>query len=67
MKKDSSNKNNARSALEQLRLERETSDGMVIYLGIDWKIYQWMSFVFGVIICLGWLRTKFSCEVHHGL
>ena len=50
---DSCNKNNARSALLQLRLDRETSDGVGMYLEIGWKLYQRMSyFVFGVIIFL---------------
>ena len=51
MKIDSSNKNNARSALKQLRSERETSDGVGMYLEIGYKINQRMSyFVFGVNI-----------------
>ena len=33
MKIDSSNKNNAPLALKQLRSERETSDGVGMYLG----------------------------------
>ena len=50
---DSCNKNNARSALLQVRLDRETSDGVVMYLEIGWELYQRMSyFVFGVIIFL---------------
>ena len=49
MKIDSSNKNSARSAFKQLRSERETTDGMGLYLEIGWKIYQRKSyFVFGV-------------------
>ena len=66
---DSCNENNARSALLQLRLDRETSDGVGMYLEIGWKLYQRMSyFVFGVIIVFWrWLRTKFSCEVQHRL
>ena len=56
MKIDSSNKNNARSAVKQLRSERETSDGvgLYMYLEIGWKIYQRKSyFVFEVNIILG--------------
>ena len=50
----------------QLRLERETSDGVGMYL----KIHQRMSyFVFGVNIFFvgGGVKTKFSCEVYHRL
>ena len=54
MKIDSSNKNNAPSAVKQLRSEIETSDGVGLYLEIGWKIYQRKSyFEFGVNIILG--------------
>ena len=54
MKIDSSNKNSACSAFKQLRSERETSDGVGLYLEIGWKIYQQKSyFVFGVNMFLG--------------
>ena len=50
----SSNTNNACSVLKHLRLERETSDGVGMYLEIGLQIYQQMSyFVFGVKIIFG--------------
>ena len=54
-------------SINQLRSERETSDGVGMYL----KIHQRMSyFVFGVNIFFvggGGVKTKFSCEVYHRL
>ena len=64
VKIDSSNNSNARSALKQLRSERETSDGVGMYLEIGLKIYQRMPyFVFWVNIFIqiyfgGWVVMR---------
>ena len=65
MKIDSSNKNNDLSAILQLRLERETSDGVGRYMkniSADVIFYVWGHYIFW-----RWMRTKFSCEVQHRL